>query len=248
MRDWSLMNPWRSEAMRLLFALAALSLLPATSMGGDLKPGDIVSVVTYGNSLPPPAAVILTEPDSGDQSILSVGNLVNVCTSSQSPWPCCTGAGSGDGTPPCVSVGTGPGFFGFQHFVAVDTLNGRMLVYTGEGIGSDPNLTITSVDPTSGDRAIVSTQDRSLDCQSSGVPWACCTGSGTGNGQPPCAEVGTQVSDFGNQLAFGRGFAVVPPSQPQSVASLPTWGLALLAGLLIGLTLRTMRTGAVRPT
>lgn len=127
------------------------------------------------------------------------------------------------------TVGSGPCALtkqGFKPLLTVDD-NGR--IFWAGNLGQILYL----VDPTSGDRTVVSSNDFSSDCIGSGDPFACCTGSGTGDAAtPPC------VPSNGPLVGAGSEMAVMPIHVP-SVSALPPWGLALLVGVLIGVTLRT---------
>jgi hypothetical protein len=99
---------------------------------------------------------------------------------------------------------------------------------------------VIRVDPETGVRTIVTTLDLVGQCNAVHDPFLCCTGSGTGDGTPPCVAVGS-----GPAIAGFRGVAVVPPTSPATVSALPPWGLAVLVGVLIGLTVREARSGAI---
>ena len=95
---------------------------------------------------------------------------------------------------------------------------------------------IYRVDSSTGDRTIVASTDQTTTaCGSAGTPFDCCTGSGISDGTPPCADVGS-----GPALGANAFMAVAPTFAP-ALSSLPTWGLALLAGIVLGLAIKTAR-------
>ncbi len=117
----------------------------------------------------------------------------------------------------CTLVGDGPEFFGNNWFGQIDVADDGRIV---AGFAHNPpsgteRPTIWLVDPVSGDRIIVS-----------------------GCADPSCSStVGS-----GTLFTFFRGLALEPPPPPPAVGALPSWGLALLVGVLIGVTLRTSRS------
>ena len=86
------------------------------------------------------------------------------------------------------------------------------------------HLALYRIDPATGDREVLSGADATAGCNNPGDPWSCCTGIGTSDGTtPPCVDVG---SGLGAEEGAFFNIVGVPAAPPQSVASLPTWGLA----------------------
>ena len=116
----------------------------------------------------------------------------------------------------CTLVGGGPEFFGNLQWDAIDVADdGRIVAGSRHNAPSGDSPTVYLVDPVSGDRVIAS------GC----VDSSCSSTVGMG--------------------PFFRSFdaiALEPPPPPPAVAALPSWGLALLVGVLIGVTLRTSRS------
>jgi hypothetical protein len=192
---------------------------------------------------------------TGDRTVVSspgaghpLGGGQFLCSDLDNPYDCCTGSGTGDGTGACAVVGSGPQWR-IARGIAV-TPAGDVLVTAHpsfSGFAPCEVQIVYRVDPLSGNRSIASTDDLSFLCSAAGQPLACCTGPGTGDGTPPCAAVGS--GDFSNcsyatELAH---IATVPSPPPQPVASLPAWGLPLLAGILLGLSIKAMRRQATAP-
>ena len=192
---------------RLIAAVAVTLLSPSTASAGTwgdewglfswsrvLSAGDIL--VVDGTLF----AVFRVDPTTGKRTIISAADRTSFCTAAGVPFACCTGDGTGDGTPPCA-VGSGPDFFVGPASVVVES-SGDILV-TDPGV---PGITgaVFRVDPLTGNRTIISAADRTSFCTAAGVPFACCTGDGTGDGTPPCAAVGSGP-DFDGNLAILPG-------------------------------------------
>jgi hypothetical protein len=108
------------------------------------------------------------EPMTGNRSIVSSSDQTPNCTSSRSPFNCCTGAGTSNGVLPCApSVGAGPGMRYPQ---------GIALEWDGHIVAVDERArAIFRIDPVSGDREIVS------GCE---IPSLCGLGAPVGQGPP----------------------------------------------------------------
>ena len=134
----------------------------------------------------------------GNRSVLSAAAQLPRCVGSNDPIDCCTGGGTSDGTAPCVAAGTGPDLPGPQG-VAVDPQTGVIFVGGSWVVG---------VDPVSGNRTVVSSSDITSSCtggEFGEIDAACCTGLGTSNGTPPCADAIIAAGRFGvNMLAHGH--------------------------------------------
>jgi len=89
------------------------------------------------------------------------------------------------------------------------------------------------IDPDTGNRTVVSSEDETPYCLDSGNPWSCCTGTGISNGTPPCAAVGSGASLNLNGLA---SFLPVPPAP--SVHGL---GLLALGAGIFGISALKLR-------
>ena len=63
-------------------------------------------------------------------------------------------------------------------------------VYVGRTNTPLPGTFVFLIDRSTGDRTVVS-RDANGVCEGAGLPFACCTGAGTGSGVGECAEVGT---------------------------------------------------------
>ncbi len=116
----------------------------------------------------------------------------------------------------CTLVGGGPEFFGNLQWNAIDVADdGRIVAGSSHSAPSGDSPTVYLVDPVSGDRVIAS------GC----VDLSCSSTVG----------MGPLFKSF-------NAIALEPPPPPPAVAALPSWGLALLVGVLIGVTLRTSRS------
>ncbi len=104
-----------------------------------------------------------------------------------------------------------PSVGGGPNFIGI--LDTIVLESDGQIVASD-QTTVFRIDPTNGNRTILS-----------GCVESSCT-------ELPVAS-GT--------LIFPEAMAVVPPAGPPQVSALPSWGVPLLVGILIGLTVRVMR-------
>lgn len=111
----------------------------------------------------------------------------------------------------CALAGAGPDLFGYDAGVADVDADGQIIAMTG-GPGSSPTMTLWRVDPATGDRTILS------GC----VDEACSSTIGAG-------PQGWPINGH-----------LEPPPAPPTVAALPSWGLPVLAGILVGLTARVL--------
>lgn len=101
-------------------------------------------------------AVFRVSPITGDRTILSGQDMTSKCTSQFQPFLCCTGSGTGAGTPPCGPAGVGPPLnFNFAGPIAVE-LNGSIVVVNVQGLEPDTRGIVMRVDPLTGDRTVVS--------------------------------------------------------------------------------------------
>jgi hypothetical protein len=128
-----------------------------------------------------------------------------------------------DGTGPKVSLV----FFDFSHSKIVGSES--LLVNNAGNV-------LYQIDLSTCNRTILSSTDQTSSCTADEEPYECCTGSGTSDGTPPCTQVGSGP-DFGE--ASLKIYAV-PPDIP-NVAALPAWGIALIVGILVGLSIRLVR-------
>jgi len=193
----------------------------------ELAPGDIVALeadvdgsLTYG--------VVFRIDPAGIRTVVSTADNSDACFSAGSRWSCCTGAGTHDGSPPCAAVGSGPDLGDG----ATETSSDLVLLDDGRIAVSGLFATFL-IDPESGDRSILMAKSQAGLCSAPGTPFACCTGSGTGDGTLPCIDVGGG-DDFSRMNAIDE---VLPPS-PDIALTLPTWAMAALVGLLVGLLVR----------
>ncbi len=227
--------------MRLLcVTLIALTLGLAATAGAVVpQPGDVF-MLDDSNVL------WLVDAQTGERIPVSSPGASVLCIGTGEPYECCTGVGIGMGTGVCVEIGTGPSWHqGFSSGpsggVAV-LPNGDVVVPAFPRGGAQPTL-LYGFSAVSGTRTVLSSPDLTAQCTGPGVPIECCTGTGVSDGTPPCAEVGS-----GPQFANWNGkflptASAVPATVPVAVTSLPTWGLALLAGVLLGISIRSVRRG-----
>ena len=155
--------------------------------GLDFLNGNFLALESNGNILVTDNtldSLLRADPVTGDRTVASTADQVGKCTITPGdPFECCTGLDTGDDTPPCVAVGSGLSLGG-PRGITVES-DGDILLMEATV------KAVFRVDPSTGDRTIVSVADRVSFCSSAGVPWPCCMGGGTGNGTPPCVEVGS---------------------------------------------------------
>jgi len=227
--------------MRLLcVTLITLTLgLAATSGAVVPQPGDVFV-------LDDSSVLWLVDAQTGERIPVSSPGASVLCKGPGEPYECCTGVGIGIGAGACIAIGTGPSWhFATSHGNAHDLTvlpNGDVVVPAFPPSNDLPTL-LYRFSAVSGTRTVLSSPDLTVECTGPGVPIECCTGTGVSDGTPPCAEVGS-----GPQFAMWDGFAIpaasaVPATVPVAVTSLPTWGLALLAGVLLGISIRSVRRG-----
>src|SRR5262249_2103844 len=124
------------------------------------------------------AALYRVDRTTGDRTIVSSVDVTYGCYAAGLPYACCTGAGTGNGTHPCKpGVGSGPtaGDFTFAS-----------LAIQGTNLYSGFDTFLLRVNPSTGDRTLVSATNGVAGCWGAGKPYVCCTGEGTGDGTFPC--------------------------------------------------------------
>jgi len=227
--------------MRRLLIVIGILVVGTAAFAVSPQTGDVI-IVESDTGGSDQAVVWLIDKATGDRTVLSSSGESANCKGLGQPYSCCSGAQTGDGTGACATVGSGPRIFGERFDVTV-TPDRSIRIAVGGGLNLSPlRALIFQVDPDTGDRTVFSTDDGSAFCESAGVPFVCCTGLVTGDGTTPCTAVGAGP-DFSTTAGdLGMHVAAVPAPQPAAVATLPAWGLALLVGVLIGVTLRTSRS------
>lgn len=139
--------------------------------------------------------------------------LVNPSTGDRSVFSGCTDSS-------CTSViGSGPYQTDRDYRHIAVSKNGTIIV----GGGSEVLL---KIDPSTGDRSVLSCRDQTGSCFAVGQPWSCCTGSATSDGTPPCAAVGT-----GPDLEGTFGIAVF--EVPTALTGLQSWGVLAVIALIV---------------
>jgi streptogramin lyase len=155
-------------------------------------------------------AIFEVEQVTGNRTIVSVGDQVDQCFAEGRPFQCCTGAATGDGTPPCAAAGSGPAFTNPLDIAIVDgeipSLSGLLLVTDDPPTGSAIPPALFSFDPSSGVRAILSDQNTGSGpdfAQPQNVALSSC-GSGMQMGEILVTDVGPALggSDSGPGTLF----------------------------------------------
>jgi hypothetical protein len=191
-------------------------------------PGDVILMTNPDPLMQVPGTVLYAiDPDTGDRTVASSpGFSVNVCFAAGSPFECCTGPFTNNGQPPCTALGSGE-----------NVMDPRAVRWDADGSILVLGEFLMRVDPATGNRTVVSSPQLSSECSQAGIPYMCCTGSSTDNGQAPCAALGTGEEWF---TAGSMVDMAIVSSIPPSVTSLPAWGIPLLAGILLGISMRAV--------
>ena len=219
---------WRADALGARLGVGLVWLFASAQADAVVpQPGDTVVAEERG-------VFWHVDGASGDRTVISSPGAALLCSDPGVPYDCCTGGGTGDGTGACATVGAGVSLNDAVRQFAV-TPSGDVVGLAELGV----ETSVYRVDLTSGDRSMVSCRDHSLICLGAGDPLACCTGAGTGNGVAPCAQLGG--GGFFNPGVVPIDIEAFLGTPPQAVAALPTWGLPVLAGILLGLSMRAVR-------